>query len=444
MLSLLASYADALLMGPFILIIGISTLLTILSRGVQFRSFSVIAKIIKQATHGYSVSNSKLPPFSALAMAMSTTIGIGNMVGPIIAIGYGGPGTLLGFILGTLLGSATTFTEVILSIMYRKLRGDGTIAGGPMEYLREELGPKWAWYYAFFGFLLLVAWSSSQSNTLAILLNQNGVNPAISGVILAILVLYILMKGVSWIGKLSEILVPIMFLTYSSITLWIIIQNAEKLPGVWTLICSSFFSPKTLIGGASGLGFSQVIRWGFARAIQANEIGTGTSTFPHSITTGQPKTQAALATLAIYTNGFLCVLSGLTVLVTDFWKQPGAVFDITLFSKILTHYYGTWGHIILTACACMFAFGTILGNCYNGSQCFLYVTENRWLRVYYYVTALAVFLGAIAKVSVVWSIIDYFIIPVAVPHIIALLIIALRRPSIFELTTKTSHNTKRN
>jgi len=433
MIASLAPLAEFLLVGPFVLIIVISALLTIISRGVQFRALSIAASIIKQTWRRTINSNISLPPLGALAMAMSTTIGIGNMVGPIVAIGYGGPGTLMGFILGTLLGSATTFTEVVLSIMYRKVRPDGSTSGGPMEYLREELGAVWAWIYAFFGFLLLIAWSSSQSNTLALLLQPHNISPTIAGLVLSGIVLFILMRGVALIGKLSEILVPIMFIIYSCTTLWIIIQNSEKLPDVFRLVWESFWSPNMVAGAATGIGMSQVIRWGFARAVQANEIGTGTGTFPHSITTASPTAQASLATIAIYTNGFLCVLSGLVILVTGAWKIPGAVFDISMFSKILTEYYGLWGNVLLTVCAFMFAFGTILGNCYNGSQCFLYVTENRWIKLYYVVTALSVFLGAIAKVSVVWSIIDYFVIPVAVPHIIGLLIIAFRRPSIFKL-----------
>lgn len=442
MISFLSSYGDFLLVGPFLLIIGISALLTILSRGVQFRALGIAGTIIKQSWNRTINSNINLPPLGALAMAMSTTIGIGNMVGPIVAIGYGGPGTLVGFVLGTVLGSATTFTEVILSIMYRKIRPDGSISGGPMEYLKDEIGSFWAWIYAFFGFLLLVAWSSSQSNTLALLLQPYNISPMISGIVLASLILFILMHGVSWIGKLSQIIVPIMFITYSSTALWIIIQNSDKLPDILRLVWSSFFSPNMLVGATTGIGMSQVIRWGFARAVQTNEIGTGTATFPHSITTAPAMTQAALATIAIYTNGFLCILSGLVILVTEAWKAPGAIFDITMFTKILTHYYGPWGSILLTACAFMFAFGTILGNCYNGSQCFLYVTNNRWIKAYYVVTALSVFLGALAKVSVVWSIVDYFVIPVAVPHIIGIFIIALRRPSIFKLDIHATRMSK--
>ncbi len=433
--------ADFCLTSAFILIFAVSALLTLLSRGVQFRALSLVGKIFKQTLNKDPKSETKLPPLGALAMAMSTTIGIGNMVGPIVAIGYGGPGTLIGFVLGSLIGSATTFTEVVLSILYRKTRLDGSIAGGPMEYLNDELGKGWAWMYAFFGLFLLGAWSSSQSNTLALLLAQSGIPSIVTGVVISAALLFIMLKGVRLIGKISEILVPIMFVIYSLSTLWIILQNVHKLPQVFNLICSSFFSPQTALGAAAGIGMAQVLRWGFARAVQINEIGTGTSTFPHSISSAQPHIQATLATIAIYTNGLLCLLSGLTLLVTEAWKLPGANFDITLFSKILTTYYGPLGHIIITVCACMFAFGTILGNCYNGSQCFLFVTKNRWLKTYYYATCCSIIFGAISDVSVVWSVIDYFVLPVAVPHILGLLYIAYKRPSIFDLTQEKTIKT---
>jgi len=433
-LNFLKNYSDFILTIPFIIIFGVSALLTIISRGIQFRCLSIVKNILRNSFDKKDYSDSSLPPLSALAMSMSTTIGIGNIVGPIVALGYGGPGTLFGFILGTLLGSATTFTEVMLSILYRQKRTDGSIAGGPMEYLKKELGNSWAFIYAFFGSMLLIAWSMSQSNTLAVLLSTNNISTLYSGIFLAVATLYILLKGVSWIGRISNFLVPFMFITYSVVTSLIIIKNAHKLPEIFNLIVTSFFSPKTAIAGTAGFGYSQMLRWGFARAVQTNEIGTGTSTFPHSITTGNAKNQATLATIAVYTNGLLCILSSLTLLTSDLWQQAGTVFDISLFNNILTQNYGSAGSIILTICASMFAFGTILGNCYNGSQCFLYVTKNKWLKEYFYISAIFIFLGAIANVSFVWSIADYFVIPVAVPHIIGLLIIAVRHPSIFKLT----------
>jgi len=440
MFSLLAAYADTILVGPFLLIFIVSGIITILSRGVQFRSLSLVGAIIKQSFHPSTHSQEELPPLSSLAMSLSTTIGIGNIVGPLVAIGYGGPGTLVGFMLGTVLGGATTFAEASLSIIYRSKRPDGSIAGGPMSYLGTELGNTWAWIYAFFGLLLLASWSSSQSNNLAILLASHGMPLAASGVILAGLLLFVMLSGVQFIGEMSKILVPIMFLLYSGSTLWIIIQNAHKLPEVFTLVLQTFFSPQTALGATAGIGMSQVIRWGFARAIQTDEIGTGTTAFPHSISSAEPHIQATLATVALYMNGILCLLSGLCILVTDFWKTPGCAFDITLFGKILAQYYGPWGHIILIACACMFAFGTIVGNCYNGSQCFLFVTKNRWLTWYYYATCCAVLLGAITDMSIVWGIVDYFVIPVAVPHIIGILYIAYKHPSIFNLTSKSTVN----
>jgi AGCS family alanine or glycine:cation symporter len=423
---------DFLLTGPFILIFVVSGILTILSRGIQFRCLSIIKKIFNNNLNSHNTKSSQeLPPLSALAINISTTIGIGNIMGPIVALGYGGPGTLIGFLLGTFLGGATTFTEVFLSVFYKKQSNSKT--SGPMTYLEVELGKPWAYMYAFFGSLLLVAWSMSQSNTLATLLSEKGISPFISGLIIISSSIFILTKGLDIISKISNIMVPVMFILYSVATLWIIICNAYKLPEIAILVFKNFLSPQTGAGALAGFGYATMIRWGFARAVQANEIGTGTSTFPHSITSSTPSHQASLATIADYMNGFLCTLSSLTLLVCDVWKDSATIYDITVFNKILVTYYGTAGTILLFICAFLFAFGTILGNCYNGSQCFLYITKNKWLYGYYIFTALFVFWGTISKVSFVWNIADYFVIPVAVPHIIGLLIIAWKKPSIFEL-----------
>lgn len=78
-------------------------------------------------------------PHKALLTAMSTTLGIGTIVGPIIAIHLGGPGALLGFFLTSILGSAATFTEVCLCVKFRSKSKLGYIIGGPMEYLNDRM-----------------------------------------------------------------------------------------------------------------------------------------------------------------------------------------------------------------------------------------------------------------------------------------------------------------
>ncbi|MBM3887036.1 alanine:cation symporter family protein, partial [Candidatus Dependentiae bacterium] len=81
--------------------------------------------------------------------------------------------------------------------------------------------------------------------------------------------------------------------------------------------------------------------------------------------------------------------------------------------------------------AFLFAVGTVLGNAYNGSRCFLYLTKNRMLHVYHVAVGIAVFLGAIFSVESVWAISDYFIIPVALINVAGVLYLIFKEPEIF-------------
>jgi AGCS family alanine or glycine:cation symporter len=422
--------SDTLLVIPFILVLIGSIILSFKIRFAQIRMIPQMISILlqsffrrRQASEGNTIQ-----PHKALLTAMSTTIGIGNISGPIIAMGLGGPGALAGFILATVFGCATTFVEVSLALAYRKKLSDGTIQGGPMQYLQDGLHPFLGKLYAYAGFILLVAWSSAQSNTLAVVLEPYGIARSLTGLFLAITMIFVLVGGIKRLGELNEKLVPLMFIVYCTAAFWILLANADKIGGAISLIFNSFFTWQSAVGATAGLGFQQALRHGLARALQANEAGVGTSTFPHSMAeTKDPVRQGILAMVSVYSNGFICLLTGLMVLVSGVWGDPNVTPDISMLSKIMEVHFGFLGPALLAVCAFLFAYGTILGNAYNGSQCFLYVTKNRWLYFYYFMAAVSVFLGTLFGVKFVWTMIDFFIIPVAVPHMIGIVILALKK-----------------
>ena len=350
-----------------------------------------------------------------------------NYVTPIIAIGLGGPGALLGFMLATFFGGASTFTEVTLAVKHRKRLPDGTIQGGPMQYIKDHFSEKASIIYATLGFLLIAAWGSNQSNTLASLLEPYHIPSYVSGAVVAVLVLVCLLGGIKRVGNVAQKLVPTMFLAYSAAGLWIILCNITKLPATIALIFQSAFSAKALGGAAIGTGFYRALRWGLAKGFYSNESGSGTAAIPHSMTqTVDPTKQGILSIVSVYSNGFLCLLSGMIVLITGVWQAPGAVFNINLLIQSLSMYFPGVGPFILLLCALLFSFTTILGNGYNGSQCFLYATKNRWLYWYYGLIALIIFGGAIAEINLVWAITDFFMIPVALINIVSIIRVSHR------------------
>jgi len=77
--------------------------------------------------------------FQALTTALSGTVGTGNIAGVALAIHLGGPAALFWMLVTAAVGMTTKFVEVTLSHKYRETATDGSIAGGPMYYMKNRL-----------------------------------------------------------------------------------------------------------------------------------------------------------------------------------------------------------------------------------------------------------------------------------------------------------------
>ena len=88
--------------------------------------------------------------------AIAADIGTGNIVGVATAIAIGGPGALFWMWVTALVGMMTKFSEVLLSVHFREKTPAGNWVGGAMYFIKNGLGPKWAWLgvlFAVFGTL---------------------------------------------------------------------------------------------------------------------------------------------------------------------------------------------------------------------------------------------------------------------------------------------------
>ena len=77
--------------------------------------------------------------FQALTTALSGTVGTGNIAGVALAIHLGGPAALFWMLITAAVGMTTKFVEVTLSHKYRETAADGSIAGGPMYYMKNRM-----------------------------------------------------------------------------------------------------------------------------------------------------------------------------------------------------------------------------------------------------------------------------------------------------------------
>lgn len=424
----------------FLFVVGLfvllgSLLITFKTRFVQFSFFPKLLKIVFSKTRETITSEEKhsIHPHHALLTAMSTTLGIGTIVGPVIAIRLGGPGALLGFLLTAFLGSAATYSEVALSIKFRKKLPSGEILGGPMQYIQQLISPKAAKWYAIFGVILLSGWSAAQANQLVAILNSPllgsyRISSALSGTVIAAGVLLILTGGIKRVSAIASKIVPIMFFLYIGTTLWILFSNVDQLGKIFKLIFDSAFTPYSMATGGIIGGIVGSMRWGLFKGMQATEAGIGTQSIPHSLAeTNDPDAQGTLAMISTFSAGIISFLSGCVVLLTNTWQDPELPLGISMVAASYKLYFSYLGIALITICTLLFAFGTIVGNSFNGSQCFCYLTDNKKVRFYYLGTAAMIFIGSILDAKTIWSLIDFSLVFLVVPHMAAIVIYVFKK-----------------
>lgn len=437
-MNLLISFlSEDMLAFAFILLIASGIYLSFSSRFLQLQSLKWMFKLLFTAPGTKIDSQNQAQTIGArraLWTAMSTTIGIGNIFGPIVAISFGGPGALMAYLIASVFGSILTYSEVFLAVKHRRLNQNGQIEGGPMSYIEKSLGKEGSWIYAACCALLLAAWSMSQSHTICHMLQAWHISPNVMGIALAILVMGFLYKGITVIAELNAKMVPLMFILYVASTSYIVLSHYAQLPQILKDVVFDFLCLKSVACGLSTHGFFETIRWGLARAIQSNEAGVGTSTIPHSLSNQQePKKQATLAMISVYANGLICTLSGLTLLVSHRAQEIGDNLDVTIITRIFDDHFSILGQPIFFLVAFLFGFGTILGNAFNGSRCFAYITKERVPFLYTLIVGIGVYIGGIIDLKSAWSVIDYVILPVIAINLISLLLmIRKERKTIFE------------
>ena len=429
-MSIFRSLVDGLLLLSSVFVLVGSIFLSFRLRFVQLRLFPQLFKSLLKSLRRNSNEEGEhtILPHRALFASMSTTLGISTIVAPVIACHVGGPGALIGFLLTAFFGSAATFVEVDLSVRHRDRFGDGTISGGPMPYLSKFLSQKMAAFYALSAMMLMMAWSGAQANQLAGILSSPvlgsfAVPKVLSGMAIALLVTRALFGGIKWIGRFSAKLVPTMFVLYLGSSLWILAANYDKLLGVFAEIIRCAIEPHAIVGGAAVGGLVSSLRWGVLKGTQASEAGIGMQAIPHSLSeTKDPKAQATLAMLSSYTAGFVAFVSGLVSMVTGTWADSSLPLGISMVAASFQQHFSTFGVLVVTISTLLFGFGTILGNSFNGCQCFRYLASGKKVGVFYGSSALLIVVGALADVKVFWSYIDIFLAAIAVPHMAALVL----------------------
>jgi AGCS family alanine or glycine:cation symporter len=403
------------------LFVGI--LLSFLTNFPQLRKFKEFLKILYFKKSQESTLNT-LSPLHALYTAMSTSLGMGNIISPAVAIAIGGPGALFWMIMYAIFGSVTKYTEVFFAVKYKRYAKDGSIIGGPTGYL-YQIHPLLANWYGFLSIFLFSAWSALQSKTLAVTYAHYGIKEYMSGTLLALFVFGMLMSGTKTIGKFASRLVPLLFMFYISIAFLIIFKDLAILKETIKSIFTYAFSPTAAVGGFVGATTLMGLRQGIFKGAFTTEAGVGTAAIPHAYAATEfPAQQAILGMYSIFMNTFLCIISGLVALTTNVWKLGIVSNDLAF--KAFSIAMPNFGPTALTGTITICIIGATLGNSFNGSKCFGFFTNNRYMLLYYIFVCFFIFMGSIVDTSTLWDIADLFLPLIAIPNMIGIIILTIK------------------
>lgn len=366
--------------------------------------------------------------FGALATALAATIGTGNIVGVALAIAMGGPGAVFWCWICGVFGIATKYSEALLAVKYRVKDERGSFVGGPMYVLERGVGRKWlgALFAFFTAFAAFGIGCTVQANAISSLSFETyGIAHWQTGLVVTLLAAAVLLGGVKRIASVCGKLVPLMAVFYVVGCVVLLIMNRHYLGAAISLIFSSAFTPTAAGGGFVGASVMIAARYGIARGLFSNESGMGSAPIiAAAAQTRNPVRQALVSSTGTFWDTVvICALTGI-VLVSSILAYPdissadGAALTKVAFSKL------PFGQHFLSLAILSFSLSTILGWSYYGERSAEYLVSARIVPYYRVLYVIAVFLGSVVGLDLIWNIADSLNALMAIPNLLSLLLLS--------------------
>ncbi|MFC1845630.1 alanine:cation symporter family protein [Candidatus Dependentiae bacterium] len=223
-----------------------------------------------------------------------------------------------------------------------------------------------------------------------------------------------------------------MSIFYIAFAFLILFKDISSLKYAVMLVFKSAFSPAAAAGGFLGASVFTAMSQGIFKSVYSSEAGIGKAAIPHSLAdVKNPTDQGILAIYGVVLDAFIALISGLLILITGVWKS--GVVDSTMIYDVFKLYSPTLGRFVLMVSAGLFALTTVMGNSFDGSQSFASMTKHRWVWPYRVFILIAVFLGALVSMPIVWKLVDILVILIALPNVIGITILAFRKPEVLKV-----------
>ena len=431
-----------------ILLIGAGLFFSIKTKFVQVRCFGEgMRKTFGNLKLNGEKQASGMSSFQALATAIAAQVGTGNIVGASGAILIGGPGAIFWMWVIAFFGMATIYAEAVLALKTRKVYEDGTVAGGPVYYIRQAFKGKFGTFLAnFFSVAAVLALglfgAMVQSNSIAESCNSAfGIPNWVVGIIICVFAGFVFIGGVQRLGSVTEKIVPIMATLYLVGGLVVLIARAKYIPETFGMIFKYAFNSKAVLGGSVGFAIKTAVSQGAKRGLFSNEAGMGSTPHAHAqANVKDPHDQGVVAMIGVFIDTFCVLTMTALVVISTLFCGDGKLAGLTLSSDVLEAQgiaktnaaqlaFGSvfgekLGSIFVAVCLLFFAFSTILGWNLFGRINVRHLFGRRSNLAYSIFAIAFIFLGSLLSNDLVWEFTDFFNYLMVLPNVLAIIPLA--------------------
>ena len=412
---------------------GLPLVIFILITGIYFSYISGL-RPLSGFVHAFSIlfgkyddksSPGEVSHFQALTVALSGTIGMGNIAGVAIAINMGGAGAIFWMCVAGLFGMIIKFFTCTLSCLYRKKDENGVEQGGPMYFIECGLGKRFKLLAILFALGGLIGCIPMfQVNQLASFIHSEfSISPTNTGIACLLIIGFVILGDIKRVGLFTAKIVPFMFVIYLISSFIVIVININEIPKVLADIFSSAFGINAIGGGATGLIFKEVLVTGIKRAIFSNEAGVGTEAMAHGAAkTKEPVREGLVAMLGPFIDTHIvCTCTALVILTSGIsTSESGIIMTAMSFNQALPNI----GNMIVYLVFSLFAISTMITYSYYSLKCARYLFGKKIGDKYIYVYLVVIPLSTIWTQATIINIIDCMFALMIFPTLLSTILLA--------------------
>ncbi|EMH4163171.1 sodium:alanine symporter family protein [Pluralibacter gergoviae] len=426
------SFVSDILWGSIMiyLLIGTGLWFTWRTGYVQFRYLRHFGKSLKKSL---TPQPGGLTSFQALCTSLAARLGSGNLAGVALAITAGGPGAVFWMWVSAIIGMASSFAECSLAQLYKERDASGQFRGGPAWYMARGLSMRWMG--GLFSVFLLLAYglifNTVQSNSVANAMRfAFDIPEYLTGIALAVLTLFAIVKGLKGVAKITQFMVPVMGALWLGASLIICLWHITDMPGVLETIVRSAFGWQEAAAGAVGYSISQALTNGFMRGMFSNEAGMGST--PNAAATAaswppHPAAQGIVQMIGVVVDTLIvCSATAMILLLAGPETEATTLDGIQLVQKAMMSFTGSWGAQFVAGIVMLFAYSSIIVNYIYAENNLVYLHKYtvKHIRLLRIGAVLMVIAGTQLSLPLVWQMADIIMALMALTNLTAILLLS--------------------